>query len=134
MRWGFCDACWNDATFRSIRICLRLLIVDGNNDSNNNSDDNDDENANKQAPPLLPVARARTDNRSADLLVTLGDVVADFFALLLNVGDEGLLLLHDLVEVLEELGELDHLALNVLDGIVALLDVAQGGVGLAAAV
>jgi hypothetical protein len=112
----------------------RLLVVDDNNDRCNDSNDNDDENADKDTPPLFPVARARTNNRCANLLVTLCDVLPDFFALLLDVGDEGLLFLHDLVEVLEKLSELYHLALNVLDGVVALLDVAQGGVRLAAAV
>lgn len=113
---------------------LRLLVVDCNDNGDNDGNDNDDEDANEQAPPLLPVAGARTDNRRTNLLVALGDVLADLLALLLNVGHKRLLLLHNLVKVLEELGKLDHLALNVLDRLVTLLDVAQGGVGLTAAV
>lgn len=113
---------------------LRLLVVDSDDDTDDDGNDNDDEQDDEQAPPLLPVACARTDDRSTDFLVTLCDVLADFLALLLDVGDERLLLLHDLIEVLEELCKLHHLALDVLDGLVALLDVAQGRAGLAAAV
>ena len=61
-------------------------------------------------------------------------IVVDFLALGFNVGDKGLLLLDNLIKVLKELGKLDHLALDVLDSLVALLDVAQRGRGLAATV
>lgn len=115
-------------------LCAWLFVVDGNDDGDDDSNDDDDEDADEQAPPLLPVASTRADNRRANLLVTLCYVLADFLALLLNVGDQRLLLLHDLVKVLEELSKLNHLTLNVLNGLVALLDIAEGGAGLAAAV
>lgn len=51
----------------------------------------------------------------------------DLLALCLDVLDEGLLLLDNLVKVLEQLSELNHLLLNLLDGLVALLHVAKGG-------
>jgi hypothetical protein len=111
-----------------------LWLVDCDNNSNNDRNDDEDDDRNEQAPPLLAIAAARRGDCGANLLVAFCDILADLLTLLLNVGDEGLLLLHDLVEVLEELGELNHLALDVLDGFVALLDVAQGGAGLAAAV
>ena len=109
-------------------------LVDLCNDDGDDDDDDDDEQDDEQAPPLLAVPAACLVDCAADLGVGLDDVVVDFLALLLNVGDEGFLLLHDLIEVLEQLGELDHLALDVLDRFVTLLDVAEGGRGLAAAV
>lgn len=109
-------------------------LVDLRNHNCDNDDDDDDEQNNEQAPPLLAVPAARLLDCAADLGVGLDDVVVDLLALLLDVGDEGFLLLHDLVQVLEQLGELDHLALDVLDRVVALFDIAKGGRGLAATV
>lgn len=119
---------------RDANIDLRLVVVCDNNNSNNDGNDDEDDNADEQAPPLLAVAATCADNCSANLLVAFCDVLADCFTLHLDVGNEWLLLLHDLIEVLEELGELDHLALDVLNGFVALLDIAEGRAGLAAAV
>jgi hypothetical protein len=115
-------------------LVLRLLVVHCDNDTNDHSNNDEDDNNDEQAPPLLAVTGARADDRGTNLFVTLCDVIANLLALLLNVGNERLLLLHNLVEVLEKLGELDHLALNVLDGLVALLHVAQSGARLATAV
>ena len=58
----------------------------------------------------------------------------DLLALCFDVLDEGLLLLDNLVEVLEQLGELNHLLLDLLDGLVALLHITEGGRCLTAAV
>jgi hypothetical protein len=109
-------------------------LVDLRNDNGDDDNDDDDEEDDEQAPPLLAVAAPCLFDGAADLCVGLDDVLVDLLALLLNVGNEGLLLLHNLIEVLEQLGELDHLALDILDGLVALLDVAEGRRGLAAAV
>lgn len=49
----------------------------------------------------------------------------DLLALHLNVGDCGLLLHHQRLHVLEQLRELDHLRLDLLDGRVPVLDCAQ---------
>jgi hypothetical protein len=112
---------------------LRLVPINHHN-CHDNRHDNEDDDANEQAPPLLAVARARTDDCGANLLIAFHDIVVDFFGLGLDARNLGFLLLHDLVKVLEELGQLDHLALNVLDRGVALLHVTEAGAGLAAAV
>lgn len=108
------------------RLGLGSSLVDLGNHHSNNDDNDDDEQDDEQAPPLLAVPAARLLDRAANLGVCLNHVVVDLLALLLDIGHERLLLLHNLVEVLEELGELNHLALDVLDGFVALLDVAEG--------
>lgn len=105
----------------------------GYND-HNDRDGNEDEQDDKQAPPLLAVAATGLLNGAPDLRVGLYNVLVDFLALLLDVGNERLLLLNDLVEILEELSKLDHLALDVLNGFVSLLDVAEGRGGLTTAV
>ena len=81
---------------------------------------------NEEAPPLLPARTASLLDSTTNLGVGLDDVFVDFLALLLNVLDERFLLLDDLIEVLEQLCELDHLLLNLLDGLVTLLHVTQG--------
>ena len=58
----------------------------------------------------------------------------DFFALIIDLFKGGILFHNGLVDVLEELGEFDHLAFDLLYGFVAALDGAEGGLGLAAAV
>jgi hypothetical protein len=103
-----------------------FALVDHCDNRGDDGNDDDDENDDEQAPPLLAVAAPRLFDSATNLCVCLDDVLVDLLAFLLNVGNKGLLLLHNLVEVLEELGELDHLALNVLDSLVALLDVAEG--------
>jgi hypothetical protein len=113
---------------------LLLRLVDCDNNGDDDCDDDEDEDRDKQAPPLLAVATTRADDCGANLLVSFCDVLANLLALLLDIGNQRLLLLNNLVEILEELSELDHLALDVLDGFVALLDIAEGGAGLTAAV
>lgn len=79
--------------------------------------------ANEQAPPLLAVSAPCLLDSTANLSVGLDNVGVDFLALLLDVLNEGFLLHDDLVQVLEQLCQLDHLSLDLLDGLVALLDV-----------
>ncbi|GKT41627.1 uncharacterized protein ColSpa_01808 [Colletotrichum spaethianum] len=62
--------------------------------------------------------------------VSMGTVLDDLLALLLDLGDGGLLLDDEHVHVLEQLGELDHLLLNLLQGGLAVLDGVEDGVGL----
>lgn len=99
-------------------------LVDLGNNNSHNDDDNDDEEDDKEAPPLLAVAAAGLLNGTTNLIVPLNNVLVNLLTLLLDVGNEWLLLLNNLVEVLEQLCKLNHLSLNVLDGFVALLDVA----------
>lgn len=87
-----------------------------------------------QAVPLLPVTGARTDNGSVDLLVGLDDVVAHFLALLLNVLHKRLLLDDDLVQILEQLCQLNHLLFDLLNLLVTALDRAQRRLRLSPAV
>jgi len=114
--------------------CVCCCLVDLCDDNSNDDNNDDDEQQNEEAPPLLAVAAAGLDDGAIDFHVGSFDIILDFFALLLNVCDKRLLLLDNLVEVLEQLGKLHHLAFYVLDGFVSLLDVAQGGRGLATAV
>ena len=125
-------SCWASSGCDSLFAGSSLVDLCDNH--GNNNDNNDDEQHNKQAPPLLAVPAARLLDRASNLGVGLHNVVVDLLALLLDVGHKRLLLLHDLVQVLEKLGQLDHLALDVLDRLVALFDVAEGAGGLAAAV
>lgn len=96
-----------------------------NNDSDNDDDD-DDEQDDKQAPPLLAVAAAGLLDGASNFGVGLYYVFVDLFTLLLDVGYKWFLLLNDLIEVLEKLGKLHHLALDVLNCVVSLLDIAEG--------
>lgn len=57
-----------------------------------------------------------------------------FFRLLLDVLHQRVLLHHDRVQVLEELLQLDHRTLDLLDRVMALLHIAQSRLGLASAV
>jgi hypothetical protein len=110
--------------FSKFEEMLGLPIFDHhNNDSYNNCRKNSNQNAYKQAPPLLVVARTSTDDRRANFLVAPCDILANVLALLLNVGNERLLLLHNFVEIYEKLGDHEHLALNVLDSLMALIRV-----------
>jgi len=102
-------------------------LVDLCDDHSNDNNDDDDEQDDKEAPPLLAVTAARLDYGTINLDIGSLYVVVDFFALGLDVGDERLLLLDNLVEILEQLGQLHHLTFYVLDGFVSLFDVAQGG-------
>lgn len=86
--------------------------------------------ADTQAPPLLLAGLARGVHGHANLLVTLVEVLDNLLALLLDLRDGGLLLDDEDVHVLEELGQLDHLLLNLLQGSLAVLDGRQHGVGL----
>lgn len=113
-----------DAGRRGCSSLGRSGLVDLCDDDDDDDNDDDEEENDEEAPPLLAVAAARFVDGSADFRVGLHHVVVDFLALGLDVGHERLLLLHDLVEVLEQLGKLDHLALDVLDGLVPLLDIA----------
>lgn len=87
-----------------------------------------------QADPLLLASLAGRVDGDANLLVTLIEVLDDLLGLLLNLGDGNLLLDDQGVHVLEQLGELDHLLLNLDKGGVTILDSAESGTGAALAV
>lgn len=90
--------------------------------------------ADAEADPLLLARLAGRDNGNANLLVALVEILHHLLRLLFDLG-HGHVLLHDeRVHVLEELGELDHLALDLLQSSMAVLDGREGGAGLAAAV
>lgn len=115
-------------------LVVVLWLVDCDNDCDNNCNDDDNDDANEEAPPLLAVAAAGADNGSVDFFIALYNVLVDFLALLFNVGNQRLLLLYDLVEILEQLSKLNHLSLDILNCLVALLDIAESGASLATAV
>lgn len=116
------------------KLRLLILLVDGDDDTNHNGDDDDDNDDDEEAPPLLAAGAAGLFDSAADFGVGLHHIFVDLLALLLDVGDKGLLLHDDLVEVLEQLGELHHLLLDLQNRLVALLDVAESRGRLATAV
>ena len=112
-------------TGENASLVASSTLVDLCDNNRNDNDDDDDKQHNKQAPPLLTVPAARLLDRAADLGIRLDDIVVDLLALLLDVRNERFLLLHNLIQVLEQLGKLDHLTLNVLNCFVALFDIAE---------
>lgn len=110
-----------------LRNSIRSRLVNLCDNHSNDDHNNDDKQDNEEAPPLLAVTATRLDDSTINFDVGSLDVVVDFLALLLDVGNERFLLLDDLVKVLEQLGEFDHLTFYVLDGLVALFYVAEGG-------
>jgi hypothetical protein len=90
--------------------------------------------ANAQAPPLLLPGGARRLDSHTNLLVALVEVLDNLLALLLNLHNGRFLLHNQGVHVLEELGKLNHLLLNLNQGIVAILYGAEGGTGTSLAI
>ncbi|KAI6761185.1 hypothetical protein HG531_001738 [Fusarium graminearum] len=86
------------------------------------------------ADPLLLASLAGSVDSHTNLLVTLVKVLDNLLTLLLNLGDGSLLLNNESVHVLEELCQLDHLLLNLLKGLVTVLNGAQGSTGATLAV
>ena len=86
-----------------------------------------------QADPLVLAGPLGGYDGGADLLVALIEVLDDLLALLLDLRDLHLLLDDERVHVLEELGQLDHLLLDALQGGLAVLHGAEDGAGLALA-
>ena len=89
---------------------------------------------NPEAYPLLPSYGSRLGNRSVKLFVTLPDIRVRFLCLLLDLLNRSFLLYDCGVNVLEQLRELDHLALDLLDGFMATLDSVEGRLSLPATV
>lgn len=87
-----------------------------------------------KADPLLLACSTRSVDGHADLLVTLVQVINHLLALLLNLSDSRLLLHDQRVHILEQLGELYHLLLNLDQRIVAILHRAQRGTSTALAI
>lgn len=83
-----------------------------------------------QAPPLLLAGLARGFDGDTNLLVALVQVLDDLLALLLNLCDGGLLLDDEHIHVLEQLCELHHLLLDLLQSGLAVLDGIEDAVSL----
>lgn len=101
---------------------------------NNKGNHNKDSNADEQAPPLLSPCRPSLFCSDAQVLISLNHVSISLLGLFLDVLDERLLLDNDGVQVLEELRQFHHGPLNLLNCIMALLHVAEGGLCLSSAV
>ena len=90
--------------------------------------------ADKQAPPLLPVAASSLFDAGIQLGVCLIDVDHDLFALLIDLLDLFLLLHNILVYLCKELSELLHLSFNFLDSFMSALYGSECRLCLAASV
>ena len=82
-----------------LRNSIRSRLVNLCDNHSNDDHNNDDKQDNEEAPPLLAVTATRLDDSTINFDVGSLDVVVDFLALLLNVGNERFLLLDDLVKV-----------------------------------
>jgi hypothetical protein len=89
---------------------------------------------NAKADPLLLASLARSVDGSDNLLVALAEIVDNLVALLLNLGNGLILLDNHSLKILKELGEPKHIALNLGQLAVAVLDSAQDSLRLAAAI
>ena len=87
----------------------------------------------KTDPLLLPRGTSRSDGLT-DLLIAAHKMRVRLLGLLLDVLHQRILLHDNGVQVLEQLLQLDHGALDLLDGVVALLHIAQRALRLASAV
>jgi len=103
-------------------------------DQDNYDNDQDDGNANTKADPLLFACSSRTHNRTVDLHIALLQVFVCVHGFSLDILYHGLLLHHDRVQVLEQLLQLKHGLLDLLDGGVALTDVRERTLSLAATI
>lgn len=88
----------------------------------------------EQTPPLLLVAGVGCLLRPINLGIALGEVLVDIFGLLMDVVDGWLLLDDEVLQVLEELGQLNKVALDLLHLDIPGLHEAAHLVRLAAAV
>ena len=89
---------------------------------------------NTQADPFLLPRGPSAVNGLTNMNVAGFEMCVCFLSLLLNVLDQRFLLHDNGIEVLEELLQLNHCALDLLDRVVALLDVAQRALRLSPAV
>lgn len=68
------------------------------------------------------------------MLIALAHMSMRFFRFHFDILDRRFLLHYSGIDVLEQLSEFDHLALNLLDGLVAALDGPKSGLRLPTAV
>lgn len=87
-----------------------------------------------QAPPLPLASISRALNRNANLLSSLVHVLNNFLALHLNVRDSRFLLHNQCLHILEQLSELNHLLLNLLDSLVSVLHSVKSRSALASSI
>ena len=90
--------------------------------------------ADTKTDPLLLPRGTSAINGFADVLVARDEMRVRLLSLLLDILHQRLLLHDDRIQVLEQLLQLDHGALDLLDGIVALLHIAQSGLRLASTI
>ncbi|KAI6769781.1 hypothetical protein HG530_004410 [Fusarium avenaceum] len=117
----------------SLVVGVVLSLDNKDVDEDNNNDNNNDSNW-ILADPLLLACLAGSVDSNSNLLVTLVKVLDDFLALLLDLSNSGLLLNDECVHVLEQLGQLDHLLLNLDKSLVTVLNSAQGSTSTTLAV
>lgn len=67
-------------------------------------------------------------------MVCFADVLCHLFALLLYLCDSGLLLNHQRLKILKELGNLNQLLLDLLNGLMSIVDHVQGVLRLASTI
>jgi len=103
-------------------------------DDDDEDDDNNNGNADTKAVPLLSPGGSGLCGGNVEVLVCLNHIRLRFFGLFLDVHDHGLLLHDNCVQILEQLCQLSHCTLDLLDSIVALANICQCALGLATAV
>jgi hypothetical protein len=103
-----------------------------NNDNNDN--DQEDGNADTKADPLLFACGACTHDRTVNLHVALLQVLVCIHGLCLDVLHHRLLLHDDSVQILEQLLQLEHSLLDLLNGGVTLADVRERTLSLTATI
>lgn len=90
--------------------------------------------ADEEAPPLLSVTGTGGLDGRSDLLVGLAHILRDLLALLINVDHGCFLLCDENIHVLVQLGELDHLSLDLRNRLVAIRDLAKNRLRLSATI
>ena len=103
-------------------------------DKDDDDNDQDDGNADTKADPLLFARSACAHDRAVDLHVALLQVLVCVHGLCLDVLHHGLLLHDNGVQILEQLLQLEHSLLDLLDSGMALADVRERTLSLTAAI
>ena len=103
-------------------------------DQDDDHNHQDDGNADSKADPLLFARSPGASNATVELHVSLLQVFVCVHSPLFDILHHGLLLDDNRIQVLEELLELKHGLLNLLDGGVTLTDVRERTLSLAATI
>ena len=111
-----------------------LVLGDLHDNDNNHHDDDYDECNNACTVPLLASCSAGLLYCAVELSVCFCDMVINLVASLFDLHDCGLLLDDSGLEILEELCECDHVALNLLNLVVTTSDAVGDRLSLATAI